>query len=377
MKQKKFEQNNETQSRPIVLPKETMDRILKADKPHIVLSVYLFYYYTSIWQETNQPKATTDYVAKGLGITERKVRRAKKYLEQIGLIQNITTRNNNGKINGHFIKLYYKTSFATLAVLHTVAKCQTNAYSTNNKMLVEGDKSPVNREQNRESFGFLKNKNLNEFEKRCSIKLQNAVISKRKLFRKVNIKQWIKSFKELQREGISQEKIKSVLNWYISNIGKEFVPLAYSAKAFQQKFLQIEDAMNRTNTKTKVVKITDKITYNLICKHVPLVSQSVSFQNMFNTSWENAKELYGKINKSKKIWAAALKESAGVFSAYLLLREFYKYLVECYGVNLENPKTVIFSIDNKHVQSFGELLMVKYFAVKGRWNEMIGQLYEN
>ena len=40
-------------------------------------------------------------------------------------------------------------------------------------------------------------------------------------------------------------QIKKVLLWYTRHFGEEFVPRAYLAKTFCDKFLNIEDAMNR------------------------------------------------------------------------------------------------------------------------------------
>ena len=50
----------------IILSKQTLDLFLKQDNPADLIALYCFYYYTAKWQGTNQPKATTDYAAKGL-----------------------------------------------------------------------------------------------------------------------------------------------------------------------------------------------------------------------------------------------------------------------------------------------------------------------
>lgn len=53
---------------------------------------------------------------------------------------------------------------------------------------------------------------------------------------------WSKEFAILGRE-ISEDRIQKVLTWYCTRIGQAYVPLAYSAKTFRQKFLQIESCM--------------------------------------------------------------------------------------------------------------------------------------
>ena len=84
------------------------------------------------------------------------------------------------------------------------------------------------------------------FEHICVITLENLLRSKRKLFRKVNQKQWILYFQKFRHNhGFEKQRIKKVLIWYTKHFGEEFVPQAYSAKSFCDKFLNIENAMER------------------------------------------------------------------------------------------------------------------------------------
>jgi hypothetical protein len=47
-------------------------------------------------------------------------------------------------------------------------------------------------------------------------------------------------------ENLEKRRIKEVLHWYSDNIGKAYVPVAYSAETFCKKFLAIEDAIERS-----------------------------------------------------------------------------------------------------------------------------------
>ena len=91
----------------IVIMKPTMDEFLKQDNPGELISLYSFYYYTAKWQATNQPKCTTAYASNGMKWTEAKVRKVKKQLCELGLIEDVTERDG-GKITGHYIKVKYK-----------------------------------------------------------------------------------------------------------------------------------------------------------------------------------------------------------------------------------------------------------------------------
>ena len=73
----------------IILTKETLDVLLQQDNSSELIAFYTFYYYTTKWQGTNQPKCTTSYVANSLHWSENKVRKVKKQLIEIGLIDDI------------------------------------------------------------------------------------------------------------------------------------------------------------------------------------------------------------------------------------------------------------------------------------------------
>jgi len=95
--------------------------------------------------------------------------------------------------------------------------------------------------------GLISENKKKDFSEKCAIRLENVVRSKRKIMRKVNRKQWIAHFREFRnKSGMKKQRISKVLTWYIKHFGEEFTPIAYSAKTFCDKFLNIEDAMRRT-----------------------------------------------------------------------------------------------------------------------------------
>lgn len=142
----------------IILTKQTMDSFLNSDfKPKgDLIQLYIFYYYTSKWQKTNQVKCTTSYVAQGLEISEARVRAAKKELTNLGLIEDVKTYDDKNRISGHYVLLRYKFKNGAEKAIHppfqnqqcgedfhphekqqggknnSVENQRTNAYSTNN-----------------------------------------------------------------------------------------------------------------------------------------------------------------------------------------------------------------------------------------------------
>lgn len=102
----------DVQDEPIVIHKATTDRLLKTDKPVDAMAVYWFYYQTAKWQtekhHVRYTKATNNYVAQGLHITERRVSAASQILVKLGMITRIETRDPNTKrVTGNYIKVHF------------------------------------------------------------------------------------------------------------------------------------------------------------------------------------------------------------------------------------------------------------------------------
>lgn len=121
----------------IVLLKGTIDRFLEEDNTCDLISLYVFYYYTAKWQKTNQPKATDNYVMNGLKMGKVKFSKAKKTLQELGLIEQVTSRSASGRVTGHYIKLKYIMSKSHFQENHQNPQNppsgfqETNALSTN------------------------------------------------------------------------------------------------------------------------------------------------------------------------------------------------------------------------------------------------------
>jgi len=75
-------------------------------------------------------------------------------------------------------------------------------------------------------------------------KLTTIVSSIIKVNKNSSKSKWTTEFKRLhQRDGIKIERINRVLDGYGKVIGQQFIPEAFSAKAFRAKFIQIERAL--------------------------------------------------------------------------------------------------------------------------------------
>lgn len=132
-----YEEENE----PIVLSKPLFDLLLKQEKFAELIALYSFYYYTAKWQKTNTPKAVNSYVARGLQWGGDKVKKYKKQLIELGLLETVRKKNETtNQIIGHYIKVNFIWSKdhpllqekAIGVKIHPVANNTTNALSTGN-----------------------------------------------------------------------------------------------------------------------------------------------------------------------------------------------------------------------------------------------------
>ena len=83
-------------------------RIIQTGKSEAV-TLYMAYLEVSEWQGTRIVKATTDFMAKRLNWTEERVRKSKKVLKDLGLVNDFE-RRKKGKISGRFIEILFSIS---------------------------------------------------------------------------------------------------------------------------------------------------------------------------------------------------------------------------------------------------------------------------
>lgn len=91
----------------IILSKQDVEQFLKEDNPLDLIGLYTFYYYTAKWQKTNRPKAVKNYVLKGAKIGEPRFEKASKILQNMGLIQNVPSKDKKGKVTGWYIQVNF------------------------------------------------------------------------------------------------------------------------------------------------------------------------------------------------------------------------------------------------------------------------------
>lgn len=237
--------------RPIVIPKATIDLLLKEKEPLNLIGLYTFYYYVGIWQETNQPRAAASYVSEGLKIGKDKVIRLKKILIKLGLIKDVRVRDTNGKIIGHYIKVIYyakKPPSANPIVWEKsrVVKSDRNAYSNNtinayrNDNLTRRNKKVASCSQNKSSL-FGEDSYGQKWGERLS-----RVIKINSKYRQPKTDTWIKEIRDLiNLDKISQPRFERTIKWYIEHHNEKYCPQIYKIKDLRDKFARIVEARKR------------------------------------------------------------------------------------------------------------------------------------
>ncbi len=147
---------------PLILFKPTYDRILHTGKGAAdSMWLYLFYYQQAKWHKikTTRIWATTNYVANGLGWPIARVRRAKKALIELGLVEDFKLlKKGTNIIHKHLIKIRFisfgnantlslpdestdhPNDFPPYGDLHGVGKSASNALITKKENALNTEK---------------------------------------------------------------------------------------------------------------------------------------------------------------------------------------------------------------------------------------------
>lgn len=196
----------QTEYEPLVISKGLIDTLLKQEYPSECIALYTFYYYTAKWQKTNQVKATTEFTAKGLKWKADKVRKVKKILKDLGLVEDIKTINKTTrKVEGWYIKVNFvwkaetvnnqvKEDKTTLpqnpegGISHTVENGGANALSANSRNALSSNNKNI-KKGNSEKFSEFKENPLFEVnqnqkfpsltEEEINLELANFLIDKK------------------------------------------------------------------------------------------------------------------------------------------------------------------------------------------------------
>lgn len=230
---------------PIVISKHLIDLLKKEQEFPNLFALYGFYYYLAKWQKTNRPKATVEYVSQSMGWHPDKVRRVKRKLKELGLINDIQVRGNGNKVVGCFVQVNFiwnNQKFHPLEKpepsiqIHPLEKPEGGNIinNINNKYISLPIKKSSSKERN------LKYLPLANY-------LAQIILTKKNMrYTSSQILSWTNPIRQLiETNGVSPQRIKSGLKWYKKNIGLPYVPVIESGTSLRDKFSKLESAMQR------------------------------------------------------------------------------------------------------------------------------------
>lgn len=179
-----------------------------------------------------------------------------KVFEEIGLIQL--------KFKGVPPKRYFKINEKVLNSLMD-SKCQPgehlnvkpvhiqmsiglthNSNNRVNKNRVEDNSSTNTVRKKINGHSSLKNVDASKYLKLAK-KLSNIIQRKKNIkHTPAQIKTWAEEFRKLHTTNkVELSRQKAILKWYKKEIGGQYIPVVESGKSFREKFIKLEDAMNR------------------------------------------------------------------------------------------------------------------------------------
>ncbi len=152
------------------------------------------------------------------------------------------------------------TEPSTKQVPGSVRNEYSNKINNTNNMKQEKDELKKNTPACSQEKGFDfesdEESTINEessFADKASNKLYNSLMEKRKIMRKnTNLKKWSCTIDTFINESIvTIDEFTEVLDWYVVHLGERYIPQAYSAQTFCDKFVKIIDAMGFEKEKNK------------------------------------------------------------------------------------------------------------------------------
>lgn len=237
----------------IILSKQTLDEMLKKNKPSDLIGLYCFYYYTAKWQRTNIIKCSTGYVMKGLNWSKEKTIESKKELKEMGFIDDKKTKNEKGQITGWYIKINYIWKKETIknqkvaspegGFSHPVANPDTNALSANSLNALSANNIAPQTVQRKDQdiidmIELFKGVNPN-YERLFGNKTQRSAIERM-----------------IKKQG--REKVEGIINTLPETNGKQYAPVITTPLQLENKLGDLIIFIKKNKNNNKFVNLDEK-----------------------------------------------------------------------------------------------------------------------
>lgn len=215
----------------LVINKTTIERLFK-EKDMNPLVLYMFYYKTAKWQNHNPIKASDDYCKKCLHWGIDKLQATKKRLKEMELIEIIQRKDEQGKIEGWYIKVNYLVNETTIPETTIPSKPQLVSQETNtinNKYIntnnnINTNKKEIYKERN-ESFKKPTLEEVNEYckERNNGIDAEYFIDfyeSKNWMIGKSKMKDWKACVRTWEKNRKKDNKEEVLPEWFNKDLNK-------------------------------------------------------------------------------------------------------------------------------------------------------------
>jgi len=383
MDKNKLKIREDISKRPIQINQTLIEQLLKEDNPGELLSLYLFYSYLAVWKSAYLKRACLKLLNRKLKWGLGRLRKARRRLIELGLIEDRIERDDDGTILGHSIVVYQNINKELYQPYNFDSTEKKRKVAKRKEKMILKEKENYIKEKEKNSTTFK-----NEFQfalnfektiyKKCAETFYNALQKKRKIYRRVSVHLWEKEFQKLIQEA-GKEKVLTVLKWYIKHIGEKYIPSAYSARTFREKFPQIEDAKNRHLPSLKCSKEAKWI-YKQLKKEYAEIPRNIlpyiqqSLQNF--QQYESLHKAFVERTQDTDLKGFGIKFYQNLPTEEEFILEWWRSICNIIGRDWKKLSTRhIFHFQNEYFQDRGRKESVEWSGDDELWNAYIGCLY--
>lgn len=225
-----------------------------------------------------------------------------------------------------------------------------------------------------------------QFDVQCAKILHQILLQRHLIHSRCRPSAWAKEFALLRTlDGVREIEIAAVLEWYEKTAGNDYIPEAFSGKAFRSKFLQLQRAMQ----KNPVVTVTDlarDLAKDLLRKHWPQGSGDKLPEAVQLTidNYQKFRVKYTKLVYSPKMDArlmrlytfVGMKLPSPVTFAEQWMTHVHKQIVDWDDWSGDILKQA-FTVTNKRFNNMGRQWASEYCSDPGRWDKLMELLNED
>ena len=218
----------------------------------------LYIWYKKVCGESGQCYQSIKTISEGCSMRRQSVIKSRRELEAQGLIRVEKSNNKNGSIQITVIILdIWKRNNKVYEVVrmgYAVPKRGVRMGYVGGVRMGYCNKNPLENKKGSlstpkgvdqtcdSSFSpnerIRKKRQPTKFHHRCAREFAKVVSSHIKINCRANMIEWANQFRKMEEnDKVPKSTIRDTIKWYSRNIGGDYIPQAYSAKAFRQKYM--------------------------------------------------------------------------------------------------------------------------------------------